>query len=234
MSSENSRINAGFLRERLQTAAAVPVGERTPEVAGFVELCRLRDEAAALLAQPLPPSAPAAERDCLALQVSLRLVKADHLCAGAPLDCYNEAKTWAVQQVRSLASTHITAAGLPRNTGVEDAILDLLASLGKQTGQPGCRPHLLGTLLLITAALQPPPVVSGLPMVGRLLQLLLQPDVQGFLDAQLQQAQRSMPTPILSGDQLVGRVAEHALQCCVFAAVSPGSILRAMAAHIAR
>lgn len=62
--ASNPTVEVGFLAERLAAAKAVPASQRSPEVADFIEACRLKDEAMALLAEPLPggAAAGAAER----------------------------------------------------------------------------------------------------------------------------------------------------------------------------
>ncbi|KAL4428325.1 hypothetical protein ABPG75_002414 [Micractinium tetrahymenae] len=205
----------GFITERLEAAAAVPAEQHTPEISGFIESCRLRDEVAALLEQRLPQAA--SERQRHVREVALRLVHADNLCAGAPLDFYHGgSKSWAIAQLRELADARCPTGWLSCGTSLEDQILSML-STGHLSTQVD-----LDSLVLITATLQPPPVVSQLPVVARLLQLVLQPEARRLIEQQLAGAQADLTAPTITWEHLAGRVAEHAAHCCLFAGQHAG------------
>lgn len=204
----------GFLLERLAAAKAVPAAERTPEVAGFIESCQLRDEVAALLAQPLPSGAAAAaeEQARRTRQAALRLVRADMLCAGAPLDEYNGAHQWAVELLTAPSAQDL---GLPPGADLYSRIL----AFGVRTAQDGqlSSAARLDSLLLIVAGMPPPPIVHQVPLLLVLMDMVARPAMRAALEPVLIEVQSGLPSPLLTWDQLVGRLAEHAAHCCFFA-----------------
>ncbi|PRW34082.1 hypothetical protein C2E21_7456 [Chlorella sorokiniana] len=211
-------IVPGFLLERLQAAKAIPASERTPEVAAFIESCQLRDEAAAMQAQPLPSGAAAAaqEKQRRLRQVALRLVRADMLCAGAPLDEYNGAHQSVVDVFKgTLAGLTDANLGLPPGSDQHSRII----AFGWRTAEEGdLSPGIcLDCLLLITAGLPPPPVTQQVPLLLLLLKMVTRSAARAALEPLLLEAQSGLPAPLLTWDQLTGRLVEHAAHCCMFA-----------------
>lgn len=208
----------GFLHERLVAAAAVPPAERTPEVAGLLESCCLKDEVEALLAQPLPSGAAAAaeERIQRTQQAALRLIRADMLSAAAPLDEYNGTRLWIFELFKSTVRAHSEQQGgdLPLAGSQEQFMAFGRHAIQSIQLSPAARLH---SLLLAAAALPPPPVTEQLELLLLLLGVLAQPAARAALEPLLLQAQSSLPAPLLTWNQLAGRITVHTVHCCMCA-----------------
>lgn len=213
---EGGTVIAGFLHERLAAAQAIPAAQRTPELAGFIESCQLKNEVAALLAQPLPSGAAAAaeEQARRTQQAALRLLRADMLCVAAPLDEYNGAHQWAVDHFKQmLSSMYWWQLGVPPFADWHTRIM----AFGRQiAGSQLSASSRLDRFLLLAAGLPPPPITQQLPMLRLLLDMMAQPEERAALEPALVEAQAGLPAPLLTWDQLAGRLAEHTAHCCMF------------------
>eukprot|EP00887_Chlorella_sp_A99_P001553 scaffold8.g1553.t1 len=206
----------GFLADSLKAARRVSPEHRPPEVSGFVESFELYEQAFAALAAAaaMGNGAAISRQGSLA---ALMCVRADTLCAGAPLgrsDDHGSASLELTEKLKAAIKAHVISAGGPA------ALADVSWASGVPWLLGDSEPPSLSAALLAVAGMPPPPVPQ-VQLAAALLSLLADAGVRQHLEPQLAQLQGDLPSTLLTYDQLLGRVAEHAVHCAVYASADP-------------